>query len=135
MPRHNTPTGLTFKEERFVAEYIVDGNGTRAALAAGFKTTSAQKYASDLLQKPHIKAAVRKALLAQEKRTLITADGVLRRIDRVAQKAEGAGDYAAANAANRMLAQHYKLLTEKHEHGGIGGGPVLFQITEKEAEL
>ena len=33
MPKHNTPSGLTLKQERFVAEYLIDGNATRAALA------------------------------------------------------------------------------------------------------
>jgi phage terminase small subunit len=134
MPKHNTASGLTFKEERFVAEYIVDGNGTRAALAAGFAPRSAQRYASELLAKPTIRQAIAKELKAQEKRTLITADMVLKRIDRVARKAEAAGDFTAANQANRLLGQHYKLFTEKHEHGGMGGGPVQFQILPAEID-
>ncbi len=126
--------GLTFKEAQFIAEYLVDGNATRAAKVAGYSERSAAKTGHDILQKPHIKTALRKALEAQQRRTLVTADEVLRRIDRVAKSAEGAGDFAAANGANRMLAQHYKLLTDRHEHGGIGGGPVLFQLAPGEAE-
>lgn len=132
MPK--TTTELTHKEARFIPEYLVDGNAARAALAAGYSERSAGRIGSQLLAKPHIKAEIKKALAAQEKRTLITADEVLKRIDRVAQKAEAAGDFSAANRANQLLGQHYKLFTEKHEHGGIGGGPVLFQITSAEAE-
>lgn len=132
MPRHTTP--LTPKEQRFIAEYLIDGNGKRAAEDAGYAQKNSASVAYQLLQKPHMKAALAKALKDQEKRTLITADMVLKRIDRVAQKAEAAGDFSAANRANQLLGQHYKLFTEKHEHGGMGGGPVLFQITESEAD-
>jgi len=125
-------TGLTAKQERFGAEYLVDGNATRAAIAAGYSERTAYKAAQELLQRPRVKVALRQALAAQQKRTLITADAVLRRIDRVAQKAEAAGDFNAANRANQLLGQHYKLFTEKHEHGGIGGGPVLFQLSSAE---
>lgn len=125
---------LTPKEALFVAEHLVDGNGTRAAIAAGYSARSAVKIASELLQRPRVKAAMLKARREQERRTLITADAVLKRIDRVAQKAEAAGDFSAANRANQLLGQHYKLFTEKHEHGGMGGGPVQFHITGAEAE-
>lgn len=131
MPRHNAP--LTPKEACFVVEYLVDRNGAGAAVRAGYSARSAKETAYKLLQKPIIKAAIAKALKEQEKRTLISADEVLKRIDRVAQKAEAAGDFSAANRANQLLGQHYKLFTEKHEHGGIGGGPVQFTITQAEA--
>lgn len=123
---------LTAKEARFIDEYLIDGNGTRAAKAAGYSERTAYKAAQEALQRPRVKAALRQALAAQQKRTLITADAVLKRIDRVALKAEAAGDFNAATRANQLLGQHYKLFTEKHEHGGIGGGPVLFQLTESE---
>lgn len=125
MPR---TTGLTHKEQRFITEYIVDWNATRAAIAGGYSPRSASKIGSELLTKPHIKAEVSKALKDQEKRTLIAADAVLKRIDRVAQKAEAAGDYSAATRANQLLGQHYKLFTDKQEISGPNGGPI--EITE-----
>lgn len=130
MPR--TTEQLTAKEAGFIVQYLVDGNATRSARDAGYSPRTAQRIGSELLSKPHIRAAIRKALAEQEKRTLITADAVLKRIDRVAQKAEAAGDFSAATRANQLLGQHYKLFTEKHEHGGIGGGPVLFQLAKAE---
>lgn len=123
------------REQRFVDEYIVDKVGARAARVAGFSERTADKYAYELLQKPRIRAAIAKALKEQQKRTLITADQVLLDLDRLAQKAEGAGEFHAAIRGKELIGKHYKLFTEKHEHGGIGGGPVLFEITEREAEL
>lgn len=135
MPKTTSPTGLSAREQRFVDEFIVDKVGTRAAIAAGFSARSAASYAHELLQKPHIKNAIAKALRDQQKRTLITADQVLRDIDRIAQKAEGVGEFHAAIRGKELIGKHYKLFTEKHEHGGIGGGPVQFEITERETEL
>jgi phage terminase small subunit len=123
---------LNTREAAFVDEYLVDGIGAQAAIRAGYSEKAARQIASRLLTKANVKAAIRKALAEQEKRTLITADAVLKRIDRVARKAEAAGDFNAANAANKLLGQHYKLFTEKHEHGGIGGGPVQFQLAKAE---
>lgn len=125
--------GPTVKMQVFVDQYLIDGNATRSALAAGYSERTAARIGSELLTHPHVKEALAKALKEQQKRTLITADEVLKRIDRVARKAEAAGDFSAANRANQLLGQHYKLFTEKHEHGGIGGGPVMFQISESEA--
>jgi hypothetical protein len=130
-----TKDELTPKEAAFVDEWLIDKNGARAARAAGYSVRTAASMAHELLRKPRIKAAVKRALVAQQKRTLLTADQVLLDIDRIAAKAEGAGDFHAALRGKELVGKHYKLFTEKHEHGGIGGGPVLFQITEREAEL
>ena len=113
-------------EQAFVDEYLIDGVGARAARDAGYAAKSAAVTAFKLVRKPHIKAAIRKALLAQQKRTLITADKVLLDIDRIAAKAEGKGEFNAALYGKIALAKHYKLLTDKHEVTGKNGGPMEF---------
>lgn len=51
---------LTDKESKFIYEYCIDFNGTRAAIAAGYSEKCAQIQASKLLAKPHIAKAVGK---------------------------------------------------------------------------
>lgn len=135
MPKVNTPSGLTEKEAAFIREYLVDKNGTAAAIRAGYSPRSAKHTASGMLKKPRIKAAVDKALKEQARRTLIAADQVLLDINRLADQAARAGEFHAAIRGKELIGKHYKLFTEKHEHGGIGGGPVEFVITETEAGL
>ena len=53
---------LTAKQSRFVQEYLVDGNGTRAAIAAGYGRAGARVAACRLLTK----ASVQKALQARQ---------------------------------------------------------------------
>lgn len=108
-------TGLTAKQGRFVAEYLVDGNASRAAVAAGYSERTAARIGSELLTKPAIKAAIAKALKAQEKRTLVTADENLKRLDRLARRAEGEGDLNAAISASVWIGKHYKSFTDKLE--------------------
>lgn len=50
---------LTAKQERFCQEYIVDYNGTRAAVRAGYAEGSAGVTACKLLKKTNVAARVR----------------------------------------------------------------------------
>lgn len=53
---------LTAKERAFVEEYLVDLNGTQAAIRAKYSPKSAAVIASENLRKPHIAAAIERAL-------------------------------------------------------------------------
>jgi phage terminase small subunit len=46
---------LTVKQELFCQEYILDFNGTRAAIRAGYSKKTAAVIASENLRKPHIR--------------------------------------------------------------------------------
>lgn len=126
---------LTHKEAHFVVEYLIDKNATRAAISAGYSPASAGKQGHELLRRPRIQEALNLALAEQKKRTLIEADQVLKDIERIAGKAEAAGEFGAALKGKELLGKHYKLFTEKHEHGGIGGGPLVMQVTPTDEKL
>lgn len=70
---------LTPKQARFVAEYLVDLNGTQAAIRAGYSSNSAGRFAQELLLKTHITAAIQAAQAERARRTEITQDAVLQR--------------------------------------------------------
>jgi phage terminase small subunit len=53
-----SPRPLSPRHERFVAEYLKDGNATRAYIRAGYATRGAQPSASRLLRDPRIAAAI-----------------------------------------------------------------------------
>jgi phage terminase small subunit len=77
--------GLTPKQRRFVAEYLVDLNATQAAIRAGYSTRTARAQGSENLTKPDIAAAVadgQARQLAQAKLTAVaTKEAVRRQID------------------------------------------------------
>lgn len=70
----------TLKQERFVAEYLIDGNATQAAIRAGYSERTARFSGHENLTKPYIAAAVESARAAQAERTEIDADWVQARL-------------------------------------------------------
>ena len=81
-------TGLSAKQRAFVIEYLVDLNGTQAAVRAGYAPgknfKAAGVAATRLLANDRIQAAIQEQRQATEKRTHITADRVLQEYARVA---------------------------------------------------
>lgn len=75
---------VTPKQGIFIAEYLVDGNATRAAIAAGYAASSAHVTGAKLLKN----AKVAEALDSQKERRLgkleLTADRVLLELERLA---------------------------------------------------
>lgn len=67
---------LTNKQRIFIAEYLVDLNATRAAIAAGYSENSARVIGCENLTKPDIKQEIDAAI--QER--LMKADEVLMRL-------------------------------------------------------
>ena len=69
---------LTARQTRFVAEYLVDLNGTQAAIRAGYSPRTAEAQASRLLRNVKVSAAVAKGQAARFRKVEITAERVLR---------------------------------------------------------
>lgn len=123
------------KVARFVAEYVIDLNGKQAAIRAGYSPRTAESQASRLLSNAKVKSAVAAAKRKIAAKLDLTAKKVLADIDRISNKAEKARQFNAAIRGKQLLGQHLKLFTEKHEHGGIGDGPVVLQVTSEDERL
>lgn len=74
---------MTPKQERFVAEYLVDLNATQAAIRAGYSAKTAKQQGSENLTKPDIAAAVGERRAKQLTQTDLTATRVLQEISRI----------------------------------------------------
>lgn len=77
---------LSPKMQRFIKEYIIDRNGTKAYLRAGYKCSegTARRNAYKLLMRPEVASAVDKAEAERLRRVDIKADDVLREIAKLA---------------------------------------------------
>lgn len=75
--------GLTAKQQRFVAEYLIDLNATQAAIRAGYSDKTAGAVGHENLNKPEIAAALKSAMDARAQRTEITADRVLAELAKI----------------------------------------------------
>lgn len=72
------------RHELFAREYLLDHNGTRAAIAAGYSPRSAAAQASALLNRPKVIATLAKLEARRNSRLDIKADDILAEIARVA---------------------------------------------------
>lgn len=75
---------LTEKQKRFCEEYLIDLNGTQAAIRAGYSEKTAARIAIELLNKTHVAIYLSKLREKQSERTEITADKVLAELAAIA---------------------------------------------------
>lgn len=121
------------QKERFCAEYIIDHNGTQAAIRAGYSDKTAPQIASRLLRDVKVKEKIKKLEeKIPRKNTIATAEEVLEhftavmrgeKFDQVVkrdedgnlQKVDVVAKLSDRNKAAEALAKHYALLVEKVE--------------------
>ena len=111
--------GLSPKQERFVAEYLIEPNATAAAIKAGYKEKTASQQGHNLLQNPEIKSAIKSAQKARAKRTQVTQDYVIEKLKKIADMK--AGDYPGSGLrfgnqlkALELLGKHLGLFEPKN---------------------
>jgi len=75
---------LTDKQQRFINEYCIDCNATRAAISAGYAEPAAYATGAENLRKPQIAKVIRERLLEMASRAEITAGSVLRELALIA---------------------------------------------------
>lgn len=108
---------LTPKQQAFVDEYIIDLNGTQAAIRAGYSEKTAQEIASQNLSKLIIKEAVDAAILRRSKKTERKAADVLADVQELAKTAKA--EYMAAPENHNMLNGALKALELEGKHLGV----------------
>lgn len=81
-PRNGTssPSGLTPKRARFVAEYLVDLNATQAAIRSGYSQRTAEVQGCRLLRNAQIAALVAAKTEKQMEKLELTAEMVKERL-------------------------------------------------------
>jgi phage terminase small subunit len=137
---------LTPRQKGFAQEYVIDRNGTQAAIRAGYSKNSANEYAVHLLANISIKAEIDRLLQIREQRTQISADYVLESLKEVAERCKQAvpvldkdskptGEYrfdsAGVNKALELLGKHLKMFTDRLEIRVIHS---LDDLSEEERE-
>lgn len=95
-----TNTELSEKQIRFVQEYLVDSNGTKAAIRAGYSPKAANQQASRLLTKANIQALLKEKTQAIAEKTETEAEWVRRRLK---EEADDVGPFATHAGRIRAL--------------------------------
>lgn len=127
---------LSPKQRAFCLEYLIDLNGTQAAIRAGYSQKTARQIADQLLSKLDIKEYVQSLMDERVERTEITADYVLRGIQESTEALKAEGDHGATFKGYELLGKHLKLFTDKVEHSGqIALGTILQDIDGRSSGL
>ena len=113
MTSKSVESGLTPKQKTFCEEYLIDLNGSQAAIRAGYSESSAKEIASENLTKPNIQEALKYQIDKRSKRTEITADRILGALDVIARNIEGEQTRDRIRALE-LLGKYLAMFTEKH---------------------
>ena len=68
---------LTGKQQRFCKEYVIDFNASRAAIAAGYSKNTAGETGYENLNKPQIKAEIKRLQAKTNENLKVTAERVV----------------------------------------------------------
>lgn len=112
---------LTAKQERFVAEYLVDLNATQAAIRAGYSERTAQEQSSRLLSNVMVAKAVAEAQARVSVKAEWNAADRLRMLADIAEAAIKDDPRVAVSAiaeANKMQGSHAPV---KQDHSSTDG--------------
>lgn len=95
---------LTDKQQRFVAEYLIDLNATQAAIRAGYSAKNADKIGSQLLGKTRVSEAIQAEKMARSERTEITQDYVLKKLKEIADMSASDAQESDLKYSNKIKA-------------------------------
>lgn len=119
---------LTPLQRRFVEEYLIDLNGTEAAVRAGYSKKTAKAIACQVLKVQHVTDAIEEAMASRGERTGITADRVLRELERLAfsdldnYTVDDNGDLKLADGAPKNAMRAVQSVKRRIIHTPIGDG-------------
>lgn len=98
---------LTTRQARFVEEYLVDGNGTQAAIRAGYAASGAYTEASRLLRNAEVARAIKTRQEADSARLWLSRERVvamlLEAFEKAKEQAEPAVMVSAARELGRLM--------------------------------
>jgi phage terminase small subunit len=132
--------GLNGRQNRFVAEYIVDFNATRAAVRAGYSAKTAHSCGPRLLENDGVKAAIAEAIDDRNARTRVTADRVVKELARIGfsdmrQFVEWGPHGVTLKDSEELSADDSPVVTEVSETPGEYGSSLKFKLAHKDSAL
>lgn len=131
---------LSVLQQKFVDEYLIDLNGSKAATRAGYSARSAGTMASRLLSYPQIAAAISEGIEARAARSRVTADRVIDEYARIAfsdmcRFVEWGPGGVTLRPSTDMRRIDTACVAEVTETKTATGGTVKFKLHDKRAAL
>jgi phage terminase small subunit len=111
---------LTARQRKFIDAYLVSGNATSAAVAAGYSEKTAKSIGSENLTKPDVAAAIASRQAKASDKADLTLEAHLTALNALRDKAAAAEQFSAAVSAEVSRGKASGLYVEKTEtkHSG-----------------
>lgn len=100
------------KQERFCREYVIDLNGTQAAIRSGYAEKAAHVQASRLLSNDKVQARIEQLQAESAARTNASADDVVKMLLDSYDAATEAGQYGPAIRAAELLGRRHAMFRD-----------------------
>lgn len=117
------------KQERFVAEYLIDLNATQAAIRAGYSKKTARQTGAENLSKPAIREAIAEGQVKRAAKLEVTQERV---ITGLLNEAEGGDKSSARVAAWSWLGRSLAMFVDRHEVSTPG--PLTVEVVNPEVK-
>lgn len=124
-----TKKRLGEKQKRFVREWLIDMNGTRAAIRAGYSAKSAANTASRLMKDPDVQAYRNELLKAKFDELGITRHSLAVEVYEMMQKCKGGTPHMVWNSDTKTYEPDGTW--EQNEKGLYKGAELLSRLLDK----
>ena len=106
---------LNARQQYFVEHYVLTGNATKSAIAAGYSQRSASSIGERLLRKDEVAAAVAASQSDLLERVMVDQDMVIAGLLKEATREGDGASHSARVNAWMQLGKHLKMFTDKHD--------------------
>lgn len=126
---------LTMKQRLFAQAYVDNGgNGTQAAITAGYSEDYADRRGSENVRKSEVMAEIRRRYDLRVSASGATADYALSELKVNLEAAKENGRYSDVNKAAELIGKYHKLFTDKLELAGeVALKPITSNDSDEEA--
>lgn len=125
---------LTTRQRRFVEEYLVDFNGSAAAVRAGYSAKRPECIAYEMLQHPGIRAAIDQLTTNNAVESLTKPDYVMRKLRKTIEAAESDGNHNAVLRGCEIMARALGMFVERKEISGPNGDAIKYEQVREAAD-
>ena len=107
---------LNARQQYFVEQYVLTGNATKSAIAAGYSQRSASSIGERLLRKDEVAAAVAASQSDLLERVMVDQDMVIAGLLKEATREGGGASHSARVNAWMQLGRHLQLFVDRTEN-------------------
>lgn len=131
---------MTPKQQRFVAEYLIDFNATQAAVRAGFSAKTAQQQGSRMLLNVVVANAIKAAQEKLSAKFEVKAEDVIRELAHIGFSnmrdfTAFGPDGVTLRDMSEMSEAATRCIAEVSQTTTVGGGSVKFKLHDKKGAL